>query len=103
LSLVTLALVVAVVAVIASIVYVVLKAIELFRSVRELFRGVGAESARLGASLERLAAFEPPDVDALSDATARLQTSRARLEIQLGALRRVREQWGALLAFYPRK
>jgi hypothetical protein len=57
----------------------------------------------LGRSLDRLSAYEPPDAARLSDATARLRASQARLEVQLGAIRRVREHWNTLLAVYPRK
>ena len=90
-------------AVIASIVYLVRQALELFRAGKTFFRDLGPMTDELGRSLDRLAAHEPPDAGRLSDATARLRASQARLEVQLRAIRRVREQWAALLAVYPRK
>ena len=102
-SLVTLAFLVGLVALIGSIVYLVLKALDLFRVGKTFFRDVGPMTDELGRSLDRLAAHEPPDAGRLSEATARLRASQARLAVQLDAIRRVREQWAALLAVYPRK
>ena len=102
-SLVTLALLVSLVAVVAAIVYLVREALHLFRAARVFFRHAGEATEALNHSLEVLATKEPPDLDALSDSTARLAASQRRLSIQLAALQRVREQWGSLLAFYPRK
>ena len=102
-SLVTFALLVSIVAVVASVVYSVTKAIGLFRDTRAFFRGLGGAAEEFGVSVERLAAHEPPELERLGLSASRLRASQARLSIELGALRRVREQWGALLAVYPRK
>ncbi len=76
---------------------------ELWRTSRAFFRMFGEANDALSASLERLSAFEPRGVDRLSTSAARLAASRARLEILMGALGRVRGQWAALMGVYPSK
>ena len=76
---------------------------ELWRTSRGFSRALGEANDAVSAALERLSAFEPRGVDRLSTSAARLEASRARLEVLTGALGRVRGQWAALLGGYPRK
>ena len=76
---------------------------ELWRTSRAFFGALDEANDAVSASLERLSAFEPRGVDRLSTSAARLEASRARLEVLTGALGRVRGQWAALLGVYPRK
>ena len=103
LSLLALALLVSLAAVVGSIVFLALRSLELWRAVRGFSRALGAELAGFADSLERLAAFEPPDTERLSTAVARMNASRDRLSILTGALGRVQGQWAALLALSPKK
>jgi hypothetical protein len=103
LSLLALALLLAFVAVIGSIGFAVVRSIALWRDARAFSRALGAELARFTDSLERLAAFEPPDSERLTTSIARMQASQERLSILTRALGRVQGQWGGLAAIYPRK
>ena len=103
LSLVALALVVAVAAPVVGIVYAARGGLGVFRDFRALMRALGSETSELSQKLEQLAAFEPPDLDRASASFDRLQRDRARLQILLGALGRAREQFSAFATVYPRK
>ena len=76
---------------------------ELWRTSHAFFGVLGEANDAVSASLERLSAFEPRGVDRISTSVARLEASRARLEVLTDALGRVRGQWAALLGVYPRK
>ena len=67
----------------ASIVYRADRRLDLFRVGKTFFRDLGPTTERSGRSLDRLAAHERPDAGRLSDATASLRASQARLEVQL--------------------
>ena len=102
-SLVLVALLVAIFAPIGGIAYAVRKGLQLFRDLRGFFRAQGEALESLSRSLELLSNHEPPDTKRLSVSVDRLAASRERLSVELGALSRVREQWAGLLAIYPRK
>jgi predicted PurR-regulated permease PerM len=102
-ALVLVALLVAILAPAAGIAYAVSRGVQLFRDIRGFFRAQGEALEALSRSLERLSSFEPPEVERLSVSMERVEASRARLSVELGALGRVREQWAGLLAIYPRK
>jgi hypothetical protein len=103
LSLVTIALVVGFAAIAGALAFVASRALALWRTGREFFRALGQTTDALAVSLDRLASTEPPDLDRLATATARLEASQARLGVLTGALGRVREQWTSVLGVYPKK
>ena len=92
-----------VVPVAGSLVFVVARSIALWRGARDFSRALGGELGRFADSLERLAAFEPPETKRLTSSIARMEASRQRLSVLTDALGRVRGQWGGLLAVYPKK
>ena len=102
-SLVTIALVVGFVSIAGSLALVGTRSYELWRTGRAFTRALGEANDAVSVSLERLSAYEPRGVDRLSTSAARLEASRARLEILTDALGRVRDQWSALLGVYPKK
>jgi hypothetical protein len=102
-SLVLLALVVGFALIAGSLALVGLRSYELWRTSRGFLRELGASNDALAASLERLSSFEPGGGDRLSTSIARLEASRARLDVLTGALGRVRGQWASLTGVYPRK
>jgi hypothetical protein len=102
-SLVLIALLVAIFAPIAGVAYAARKGLQLFRDLRGFFRAQGEALEALSRSLELLSNREPPDTERLSVSMERVEASRSRLSVELGALGRVREQWDGLLANYPRK
>jgi hypothetical protein len=103
LSLVVLALLVGFAVVVGSSAFVVVRSIALWRDFRAFSRVLGGELGRFTDSLERLAAFEPPDTERLTTAVARMKASRERLSILTAALGRVQGQWSGLVAIYPKK
>jgi hypothetical protein len=102
-SLILLALLLGIAAFVAGIVVVVLRGLEFFRTTRDFSGALAIDLEVLSNSLEKLNSFEPPDTGAVATAFERLESSRQRLEILTGALRRVHQQWDSLLAIYPRK
>ena len=98
-----LALVVFVVAPLVGIVYAARDGLALWRDFKHFNRTLAVATGELSVKLEKLAAFEPPDFDRASASFERVQRSRARLSILLGALGRAREQFSAFAAVYPRK
>ena len=56
-----------------------------------------------GARVDALSSREPMDSERLERSLDRLHRSNAQLSILVNALGRVRTQWSALLAVYPRK
>jgi hypothetical protein len=103
LSLVTVALLVGFATIAGSLALVGMRSYELWRTSRAFFRALREANDAVNTSLERLSAFEARGIDRLSTSAARLEASRARLEILTGALGRVRGQWAALLGVYPSK
>jgi hypothetical protein len=103
LSLVTVALLAGFLAIAGSLALVVTRSLTLWRTSREFLGEFGRTTDALAVSLDRLAMNEPPDLDRLATATARLEASRARLGILTGALGRVREQWSGIVGVYPKK
>ena len=103
LSPITLALLVSVVAVLATLAFVGSRSLALYRDARSFTKALAGELDTLALSTDQLGTREPPDVERLSKALARLEASRARLSVLTGALDRVRKQWDRLLAVYPRK
>ena len=102
-SLVTLALVVGFVLIAGSLALVGMRSYELWRTSRGFLRDLDASNDALVASLERLSSFEPGGGDRLATSMARLEASRARLDVLTDALRRVHGQWASLVGLYPRK
>ena len=76
---------------------------ELWRTGRAFLSALDQANDAVTAALERLSAFEPSRLDKLSNSTARLEASRARLGVLTDALGRVRGQWAGLLGLYPKK
>ena len=103
LSPVTLALVVGFASIAGASAFAGVRSYELWRTSRSFFRALGRANDAVTASLEQLSAFEPGGLDRLTTATARLESSRARLGILTGALGRVRGQWAGLAGNYPKK
>ena len=102
-SLTMLALLVGILAVGGSVAYAIRQGLRLWRDVKAFFRGFGEATDGLAQSLDKLSAFEPPDVGRVTDSAERLRRSSAELSVLLHALSRVREQWAGLAAIYPRK
>jgi hypothetical protein len=99
-----LALAVLLIGVLGGIAYAVLRGLALWRQVKRSGGAFSAESARISDAsariethMERAAASG----DNLRDATARLSTSRARLDVQLQAIREARHTMRRLLWFLP--
>ena len=102
-SLTLLALLAAILASVAGFVFLAVRSLELFRSTRGFAGSLAIELEVLSNSLERLNSFQPPDTDRVATAFARLESSKQRLEILTGAVRRVQQQSAGLFAVYPRK
>jgi hypothetical protein len=102
-SLVTLALLVCFAAIAGALTFAAVRSLAFWRTSKEFFGALGQTTDAFAASLDRLASSEPPDLDRLATATARLEASRARLGVLTGAIGRVREQWSSVLGIYPKK
>ena len=85
-----------------ALAYLATQAVGLWRAFRSFTRAFGSGMAELGARVDALGAREL-DVERLGPSVERLRLSTAQLSLLLNALGRVREQWSALLAVYPRK
>jgi hypothetical protein len=101
-----LALALALLVTVASIVYAVLKGIELYRASKRLLRvtgeeldGISRSSGQIESHLQAAAASGT----ALSASLARLEVSRARLNVLTTALADVRASVGRITGVYPRK
>ena len=79
------------------------RAYELWRTTRAFFAALGEADDALTSSLDRLSSFQPGGGERLATSMARLEASRARLDVLTGALGRVRGQWAGLLGVYPKK
>ena len=91
------------VAVAGSLALVGKRAYELWRTGRAFLGALDEADDALAVSLARLSEFEPGGGERLSTALARLEASRARLDVLTGALGRVRGQWAGLTGIYPKK
>jgi hypothetical protein len=99
-----LALVVYVVAVAGGIAYVVLRGLALWRKLKRTGGAFGAETARIAdqtALMEGHFDRMNSSVADLGEASRRLSASRARLGVQLQAVREARETMRRLLWFIP--
>jgi hypothetical protein len=90
--------------VVVGLVYVVLRGIALWRVLKRTSLAFGTETSRIEeasagiqAHLDRASASST----ALGEASARLAVSRARLEVQLQAIREARHTMKRLLWFLP--
>jgi hypothetical protein len=89
---------------VVGLVYVVLRGISLWRAIKRTGRSFGTETARIAevsagiqAHLDRASASG----SSLGEASARLAVSRARLDVQLQAIREARHTMKRLLWFLP--
>ena len=92
-----------VVAPVAGLTYAVVQGLGAWRSFRRFTSALGATSADFGARVDAMGSREPFDSERLGQSLDRLRRSNAQLSILVHALARVRTQWSALLAVYPRK
>ena len=98
------ALAVLLVAVAAGIAYVVVRGLQLWRDVKRSGATIGAEVERINESalqIERHAAAAEAAAGRLQGATSRLATSRARLDVQLSAVRDARAEIRQAFWFIP--
>ena len=102
-SLVIVALLLALAAAAAGTVYAVRRGLALWRDVKAFSREFGNAIDDLAPKLDRLDAFEPPDLERAGESFVRLHRSREQLSILLRAVGRVQEQWAGLVGVYPRK
>jgi hypothetical protein len=102
-SLLLLALLAAILASGAGFAFLAVRSLELFRSTRGFAGSLAIELEVLANSLDRLNSFEPPDTGRVATAFARVESSKQRLEILTGALRRVQQQSASVFDVYPRK
>ena len=98
------ALAVLLVGILGGIAYAVLRGLALWRQVKRANRTFGAETARIAAAsaeiqehLDRASASSA----LLTEATARLAVSRAKLDVQLAAIREARQTVRRVLWFLP--
>ncbi len=103
LSLVTLALVVGLASIAGALAFAAARSYELWRTSRSFLSALGQANDALTVSLDRLSMYEPRGLDRFATATARLESSRARLAVLTGAVGRVRGQWAGLVGLYPKK
>jgi hypothetical protein len=90
--------------VVGGLVYAVVRGIALWRRVKRTGRVFSAESARIAdVSAEMQIHMDRASASGarLGDATERLATSRARLEVQIQAVREARHSIRRLLWFVP--
>ena len=98
------ALAVLLVGVLGGIAYAVLRGLSMWRQLKRVGRVFSAESERIAEVSERIETHMDRASASnvrLRDATARLAASRARLEVQLQAIREARHTMRRLLWFLP--
>jgi hypothetical protein len=101
-----LALAVAIVAVVASSIYLTLKGLEAFRGAKRLSGVVSGELERIeraSGEIEQHLTLAAESGSKLEAELARLQRSRARLNVLRSAIDEVRASVGRVTAVYPRK
>jgi hypothetical protein len=99
-----LALAVLLIGVLAGMAYAVLRGIAVWRQLKRTGGAFSTESARIAdasAQIETHMERATASGEHLRDATARLTTSRARLDIQLQAIREARHTLRRMLWFLP--
>ena len=92
------------VGVLGGLVYAALRGIALWRRVKRAGKGFGAENARIAEASEGIQAHldrASASGDRLGEVAAQLAVSRARLEVQLQAVREARHTVRRLLWFVP--
>lgn len=102
-TLVWVALLVALAAIAGSIVLVVVRAVEFWRSARGFFSVFGAGLDEFGRRVDSLGSHEAPELERLEPALDRLRRSSSQLAVLRNAVKRVQEQASGMLALYPRK
>jgi hypothetical protein len=98
------ALAVLVVAIAGGIAYAVVRGIQLWRDLKHTGSRLGAEVERINKAslqIERHMAAAEAAAGRLQGSTGRLAASRARLDVQLGALREARAQVRRTFWFVP--
>ena len=101
-----LALIFALVLTVSAAIYATLRGLEAFRGVKRLGGGVTGELARIEAAsgeIERHLALAAEGGAQLEASLARLQSSRARLNVLTSAIADVRAAVGRITAVVPRK
>jgi hypothetical protein len=102
-TLVWVALVVALTTIAGSIALVVVRALELWRSARGFFSVFGSGLDEFARRMDALASREPAELQRLEPSLERLRRSSAQLAVLRNAVKRVQEQASGVLALYPRK
>ncbi len=98
------ALTVLLIGVLGGIAYAVLRGISLWRQAKRTGRGFSAETARIADASAQIETHMERAAESgarLGDAMTRLETSRARLDVQLQAIREARHTMRRLLWFLP--
>ena len=98
------ALAVLLVAVVVGIAYCVVRGLQLYRNAKRASARITAEMERISAvtlQIERQSAKAAAAVERLQGATGRLAVSRARLDVQLAAVREARAQLRRTFWFVP--
>ena len=101
-----LALIIALVLTVASAIFVTLRGLEAFRAFKRLSRGIAGELERIAATsgeIERHLALAAESGTQLEASLARLQPSRARLNVLTSAIADVRAAVGRVTGVVPRK
>ncbi len=92
------------VAVTAGIAYAVVRGLQLYRNVKRTGGEFSARTEKISvtvASIERHMAAAEASTQRLAEANRRLQLSRARLDVQLAAVREARAQVRRVFWFVP--
>ena len=92
------------VALVAGIAYCVLRGLQLYRNAKRAGARITAEMERISdvtLQIERQSAKAAAAVERLQGATGRLAVSRARLDVQLAAVREARAQLRRTFWFVP--
>ena len=90
--------------VVVGLVYAVLRGIALWRALKRTSRAFGRETSRISevsAGIQTHIDRASSSSSALGEASARLAVSRARLDVQLQAIREARHTMKRLLWFLP--
>ena len=105
-AIVWLALIIALALTVASAFFVTRRGLEVFRGVKRLGRGIADELDRIAVTsseIEHNLALAAEGGSQLEASLARLQSSRARLNVLTSALADVRAMVGRITAVVPRK
>lgn len=97
---------VAIVLVVSSLIYLTLEVLEAFRAFKQLGRGAGEELDRIGkasAEIERHLSLAAEGGTRLEASLARLQESRAQLNVLTSALADARSSLDRFTGVVPRK